>query len=94
MKRFILHHLAIVFEEVHGEFEVVPRCDVLGHDDVVGAVEEEFAEELDGLAFCHVGLGEEEDGVVVLHEEELVVGREVLGDEVFVFGQEFLWPLA
>ena len=64
--------------------------DKLGHDDVVGAVEEKLAEEFDGLSFRHVGGGEEESGVVVLGEEEGVVGGEVLRDELFMFGEDFL----
>ena len=59
------------------------------HYGVVGAVEEDLAEEFDGLPFCHVAGGFYQD-VVVFVEEEVEVGGEVLGDHGFVFGEEFL----
>jgi hypothetical protein len=64
--------------------------DVGGHDYVVGAVEEEFAEEFDGLAFGYVVGGAEEDGVVVSGEEEGVICGEVLRYQGFVLREDFL----
>ncbi len=46
---------------------MVRGIDVCGHDVVVCAVEEDFAEEFDGLPFCDVVVGGEEG--VVLREE-------------------------
>lgn len=43
MKRFVLHHLPVVFEQVHGEFEIIATSDVGGHDNVVGTVKQQFA---------------------------------------------------
>jgi hypothetical protein len=89
MEGFILDHFPVVAEEGHGEFQVCSRRDVGGHDYVVGAVEEEFAEEFDGLAFGHVVRGAEEDRVVELREEGVVRG-EVLRYKGFMFGEDFL----
>ena len=78
MKALVLHHFAIVFEQVHAQFQVFATVDVLGHDVVVGAVEQEFAEEFNALAFCNVRGGLDEDGVVASEEEGEVDG-EVVG---------------
>lgn len=47
VEAFVLHHLAIVSEEVHADLEVLAAVDVGDHDAVVGAVEENFTEEFD-----------------------------------------------
>lgn len=92
MKPFVLDHLAVVAEEVHADLEVLAAVDVGRHDVVVGAVEEDLAEQLDALALGDVAVGLDE-GFVVLVEEELKVDGEVTRDEVLVFGEEFLFPL-
>ena len=89
MEGLVLHHLPVVLEKVHGQFKVVAAGDVRGHDDIVGSVEEKFAEQFDGLPFCDVRGAQEEDGIVVFGEEEIVVRREVLRDEILMLGQEF-----
>lgn len=89
MERLVLHHLPVILQEVHSQFEVVTAGDVGGHYDVVRPVEEEFAEEFDGLPFCDVGVAQEEDRIIVFGEEEIVVRRKVLRDEILMLGQEF-----
>ena len=89
VEAFVLDHFAVVLEQVHAEFEVVAAVDVFGHDVVVCAVEEKFAQELDGLAFCNVRIGLDEGGVVA-GEEEVEVDGEVVGGEGFVLGKDFL----
>lgn len=54
VEAFVLDHLAVVLEQVHAKLEVLAAVDVFGHDVVICAVEEDFAKELDGLAFCDV----------------------------------------
>ena len=78
MEALVLHHLAVVFKQIHAHFQVLAAVDVFGHDVVVGAVEEQFAEEFYGLAFCDVGWGLDESGVVA-GEEEGEVDGEVVG---------------
>lgn len=85
VEALVLDHLAVVAEEVHADLEVLAAVDVGGHDAVVGAVEEDLAEELDGLALCDVAVRLDEDGVVFL-EEEVEVDGQIAGDEVLVAG--------
>lgn len=54
VEAFVLDHFAVVLEQVHAKLEVLAAVDVFGHDVVVCAVEEDFTEEFDGLAFCDV----------------------------------------
>jgi len=53
------------------------------------ALQEHFAEDFDGLAFCDVGGGFEEGGVVPL-DEQGQVGLDELDDEGLVFEEEYL----
>lgn len=92
VEAFVLDHFAIVLEQVHAELEVVAAVDVFGHDVVVCAVEEEFAKELDGLAFCDVRIRLDEGGIIA-GEEEVEINGEVMGGEGFVFGEDFLGSL-
>lgn len=85
MEALVLHHLAVVSEQVHADFEVLASVDVGDHDAVVGAVEENFAEQFDGLAFGDVAVGLDEN-IVVFFEEEIEVDGEVAGDEILVAG--------
>lgn len=79
MEAFVLDHLAVVSEQVHADLEVLAAVDVGGHDVVVGSIQEDLAEEFDGLALGDVRGGLDEDGVV-FGEEEVKVGLEVVGD--------------
>lgn len=79
VEALVLDHFAVVAEEVHADLEMLAAVDVGGHNGVVGAVEEDLAEEFDGLALCDVAVGLDED-VVVFVEEEVEVGGEVSGD--------------
>jgi hypothetical protein len=47
---------------------MLAAIDVGGHDAVIGAVQEYLAEELDGLPFCDIAVGLDEN-VVILFEE-------------------------
>lgn len=85
VEALVLDHLAVVAEEVHADLEMLAAVNVGRHDGVVGAVEEDLAEEFDGLAFGDVAVGLDED-VVVFVEEEVEVGGEVPGDELLVAG--------
>lgn len=73
VEALVLYHLAVVAQQVHADLEVLAAVHVGGHDVVVGAVEQDLAEELDGLALGHVAVGLDQDGVVFA-EEELEVG--------------------
>jgi len=72
MKALVLHHLAVVSEQVHANLQMLSAVDVLGHDVVVGSVEEDLAQELDGLPLGDVAVGLDQY-VVVLVEEQLEV---------------------
>lgn len=83
VEALVLDHLAVVPEEVHADLQVLALVDVGDHDAVVGAVEEDLAEEFDRLTFGYVALGLDED-LVVFPEEEVEVDGEVAGDELLV----------
>jgi hypothetical protein len=83
VEALVLDHLAVVTEKIHANFEVLATIDVICHDGIVGAVEEDLAEELDGLTLGHVAVGLDED-VVVLVEEELEVDRQIPGHQLLM----------
>jgi hypothetical protein len=68
VKRLELDVLALVPEQVHHHLEVVLLRNVPRHDVVVGAVEQDLAQQLEGLPL----------GDVVGRLEKLVVGRKKL----------------
>lgn len=65
---------ALVPEQVHHHLEVGLIGDVARHDLVVGSVEEDFSEELDGLAFGDV-VGREDESRVRREELQRTWGR-------------------
>lgn len=54
MERLKLDVLAFISQEVHHHLEVGFICDVACHNVEVGAIQEDFTKELQGLAFCHI----------------------------------------
>ncbi len=85
MKALILHHLALVLQQVHAQLQVRAAVDVRRHDLVVGAVQQYLAQQPDGLPLRHVALRLHQDGVV-LREEQLKVDVQVIGEQRFMFG--------
>lgn len=65
MKRLELDVLALIAQEVHHHLQIGVVSDVSGHDGKVGAVEQDLAEELEGLAFGDVVVGQDERSVRV-----------------------------
>lgn len=68
MKSLKLDILALIPQKVHHHFQIRLAGNVPRHDIVIGAVQEDLAEELEGLALGDV-VGGEDEGVV--HVEEL-----------------------
>ena len=66
---------ALVSQQVHHHFEVRLNGDVLRHDVEVGPVEENLAEEFEGLTFGYIVCGEQEG---VVHCKELEEARTVI----------------
>lgn len=62
MERLKLDILALVPQQVHHHLEVPLARNVLGHDVEVGTVEQDLAEEFDGLPFRYVVGGADESG--------------------------------
>ena len=54
MEGLKLYRGGLVLQQRHDRLEVLRRGDVPCHHREVGAVEEELAEELEGLPACHV----------------------------------------
>lgn len=68
MKRLKLDIPTLVPQKVHHRLEVRLVRDEPSHDGVVGPVEEDLAEELEGLTLGHI-VGGEDEGLI--HFEEL-----------------------
>lgn len=82
---FKLDVFALVAEKVHHHFEVVFGRDVFGHNGEIGSIEEDLAEEFEGLSFGDV-VGRLKQGGV--HgEERVVVAFEESGDHRLMTGQ-------
>lgn len=84
VKALVLHHLAVVAEEVHADLEVLAPVDIGRHDVVVGAVQQYLAEKLDRLPLRDVAVGLDQY-VVVPVEKELKVDGKVSRYELLVF---------
>ena len=89
VKALVLHHLAVVAQQIHAQLQVVTRVDVGGHDVVVGAVEQDLAQQLDRLPLGHVRARLHQH-LVVGGEEALEVDLEVLRDDLLVSSKDFL----
>lgn len=70
MKRLKLYILTLIPQRIHHDLEILRARDKPGHDAVVGAVEEDLAEEFEGLTLGHVVGGE---------DEGFIGGEELLG---------------
>ena len=68
MKCFELNVPTLVPQKVHHHLQICLRCDISGHDGVIGSVKEYFAEEFERLPLGHVVGGENE---CCVHVEEL-----------------------
>ena len=90
MKPLVLHHLALVLEEVHAELEVGAAVDVGHHDLVVGPIEQDLTQQLDRLSFGDVALRLHQNAVV-LGEEEVEIDVEVVGQQRLVLGENILF---
>lgn len=53
---FILDHFPVVSKEIHAYFQVLATIDVSRHDAIVGAVQQQFAKEFDGLSFGDIAV--------------------------------------
>lgn len=89
VKALVLHHLPIVLEKVHTELQMLASIHIYVHDVIVCSIQQYLSQELDGLSLRDVGVGLHER-VVVFCEEKIEVHHEVMGNDSFVFGQEFL----
>ena len=47
MEALILHHLAVVLEQVHADFQVIARINICHHDVVVGPIQQDLAKQFD-----------------------------------------------
>jgi hypothetical protein len=60
VERLVLDVLALISEQVHRQLEVFRGVNICQHDIVICAVEQNFAEELDGLSLGNVVGGDKE----------------------------------
>jgi hypothetical protein len=59
MESLKLDIFTLIPEEVHHHLEVSFTCDVSRHDTKVCTIEEDLAQELEGLAFGNIVVGED-----------------------------------
>lgn len=89
VEAFVLHHFAVVAQQVHADLEMFSSVNVLRHDVIVGSVQQDFAQKLDGLPFGDIAVRLHQYAVVFV-EKELKVHLQVSWNEVLVLSQEFL----
>ena len=89
VETLVLYHLAVVAQQVHADLKMLAAVDVGRHDVVVGAVQQDLAEQFDRLALGDVAVRLDQHLVVPV-EEEVEVDGQVTGDQLFVLGDEFL----
>lgn len=68
---------------------MLASVDVCGHNGIVCSVQEDFPQQLDRLAFCHVRIGGNEL-VVIAVEEQFEVDAQIFRDYALVFGDDLL----
>jgi hypothetical protein len=56
MKTLVIDHFPVVSQQLHDDLEVFARVDVLCHDIVVGPIEQNLAQQLDGLTLRHIAV--------------------------------------
>jgi hypothetical protein len=83
VETLVLHHLSIVFQQIHAKLQMVSSIDVCGHDGVVRPVQKYLPKKFNALPLCDVGIRLDED-IVEPGKELVKVGREVTGDEAFM----------
>lgn len=74
VKTLVLNHLPIVAEQIHANFEVVTPIDIRSHNGIVGAIEQNFSQEFDRLAFGDIAAGLHQSAVIFL-EKHIEVHR-------------------
>lgn len=89
MKALILDHFPIIPQKIHTYFQVFAAVHICRHHAIVGTVQQNFAEELDGLALCNVAIRLNER-IIVFVEEEIEVCGKVSGNEIFMACQKLL----
>jgi hypothetical protein len=73
VESFVVDHLPVVPQQPHDDLKMVARVDVLCHDVVICAVEQNLAQQLDRLALCDIALRLYQYRIV-LDEEHIEVG--------------------
>lgn len=89
MEPLVLHHLAIIAQQLHAQLEVFPALHISHHYVVIRTVQQDLSQQLDALSLGHIGVRLDQN-VVESPKEQFEVGREVCSDEVFMAGQNFL----
>lgn len=90
VEALVLDHLAVVAQQVHADLEMLAAVHIRRHDVVVRPVQQDLAQQFDGLPLGNVAVRLDQDAVVPF-EEEVEVDGQVPRDNVLVFSDEFLY---
>jgi hypothetical protein len=71
----VLNHFAIIFEQLHAEFQILPAFNVCHHHVVIGSVQQDLTKKLYTLALGNIGARLDE--CIEARKEEIKVGGEV-----------------
>jgi hypothetical protein len=90
VEALVLDHLAVVAQQVHADLEMLAAVHIRRHDVVVRPIQQDLAQQFDGLPLGDVAVRLDQDAVVPF-EEKFEVDGQVPGDDVLVFSDEFLY---
>lgn len=84
----VLNHFAIVFQQLHAEFQILPAFNICHHHAVIGSIQQNLAEKLYTLALGNIGTRLDE--CIEAGKEEIKVGSKVGGHKALVTGENVL----
>lgn len=89
MEPLVLHHLAIIPQQLHAELEILPALHIGHHHVVVRAIQQELPQKLNTLSLGHVRVRLNKD-VVESPKEQLEIGCQVGSHKVLMAGKNLL----
>ena len=84
----VLNHFAIIFEQLHAEFQILPALHICHHHAVIGSIQQDLTEKLYTLALGNIGTRLDE--CIEARKEEIKVSGEVRGHKTLVTSENIL----
>ena len=87
MKSFILHHLPLILQQIHAQFQMLPFIHIHSHNRIIRTIEQDLPEQLNTLPLGHITLTPNQNRVIPL-KEGLEIDSQELRSEIFVPGEQ------